>query len=337
MAEPSSPAARKGDRQAEPVRPARGVDRVSAAMLDISLDPLVRPSEQERALMLSLVSGLVEHVAEELLLRLPGASPGAIDAEELVAKLREAGLLAQRDLIAMLIRRADLLAFRAAARSPEGGGLLQGWAADPDRTVAGAAMAVVVARASARDRFGRPGLTLADCDAETAVALTYSVAAALPGSAEALVAAAVDLLARHDEGERLDAREARLVLALEQAGRLSGALLLSLATQGEAGLLAEALARLGRIPASQAWQMLTGRDEAALGELLRLAELDRPAAAGLIAALAASGTLRDAGSAMAAFDAMTPDDLGSVRVERRLPPAFVAARAAFEHYGQRRA
>ncbi|WP_168713094.1 MULTISPECIES: DUF2336 domain-containing protein [Sphingomonas] len=318
------------------MRAARGVDRLGAAMTDLSLDPLSRPSEQERALMLSLLSGLVGQIAEELLLRVPDADQAEVDAEEVVADLRAAGLLGQRDLVGLLVRRADVLAFRSTARQRPGGGLLETWGADSNHTVVSATMAVVIARASARDRFGRPGLTLADCDAETAVTLTYAVAAALRGPADALVAAAVDMLARHDEGERLDAREARLMLALEQAGKLDAGLLMALALEGEAVLLAEGLARLARIPAAEAWQMLTGRNERAVGRLLRLAELDRTAAAGLIAALGEARSLGDPGEAMVGFDAMTSLEISTQRAAMRLPPAFLAARAAFERHGQRR-
>lgn len=335
MAEPTSPAARKGDRTAVPVRAARGVDRLGAAMLDLSLPPAARPSEQERALMLSLLAGLVGQIAEELSLRLAEANAAAVDPAELTETLRAAGLLAQRDLIALLVRRADLLAFRAGARQQDRGTLLQRWAADEDKSVAAAAMAVVIARASARDRFGRPGLSLADCDAETAVALTYGIAAALPGAPDALVGAAVDLLARHDEGQRLDAEEARLMLALDRAGRVTPDLLLTLAAHGEAGLLAEALARLACIPAGEAWHMLTGRSGVLLGELLKLAECARPVAGGLIAALSESATLADPAEAMAAYDAMTADEAAATRARLRLPATFLNARDALEGHGQR--
>ena len=285
--------------------------------------------------MLSLLSGLVEQVAEELLLRLPGSEPGRVDVDGLTDRLRRSGLLTGPALIGLLVRRADLIAFRASARQQDDAGPLKAWANDPDRGLASAAMAVVIARASAKDRFGRPGFSLADCDAETAVAVTYAVAAALPGPPESLVAAAVDLLARHDEGERLDAQQARLMLALDRLGRLDGALLLSLLAQGEAGLLAEGLARLARIPAAEAWHMLTSRNGGEVGHLLRLADLARPFAAGLIAALSELRALHDPADAMAAFDGMTADEANAERTRMRLPTSFLSARTALEGHGQR--
>jgi hypothetical protein len=303
-------------------------------MIDLSLDPACRPSEQERALMLSLLSGLVEQIAEELLIRLPGGT-GRIEIDAVVGRLHRSGLLTGPALVGLLVRRADLIAFRAAARHQDGASLVKEWTNDADGSLASAAMAVVIARASHRDRFGGPGFSLADCDAETAVSLTYAVAAALPGIPETLVAAAVDLLARHDEGERLDAQEARLMLALDRLGRIDGPMLLSLLAQGEVGLLAEGLSRLAGLPADEAWNMLTSRNGGEVGRLLRLGELGRPFAAALIAALSETRALIDPTDAIAAFDAMTPDEVSAERARMRLPAAFISALAALEGHGQR--
>ena len=83
--------------------------------------------------------------------------------------------------------------------------------ADADSAVAEAAMALTLARGRRRDRFERLGAEFDDVAAEDAVALVYAVAAALrhglvEDSDEALVAASQALLARHDEGRRLEAR-----------------------------------------------------------------------------------------------------------------------------------
>ncbi|MCW3797340.1 DUF2336 domain-containing protein [Sphingomonas sp. BN140010] len=311
--------------------------RLATAMTDFLLDPAERLSEQERALMTSMLAALIGGLAEELALRLGPNAAAHVDADVLMDRLRAAGLLGRPRLIALLLRRSWLI--RSRDLPGEGGtALLQGFAGDRDPAVASAAMAVVLARASNRDRFGRPGLSLSDCDAETAVDLTYAVAAAFDTDGEeALVAAAVDLLARHDEGERLEALEARLVLAIDQAGRLDAAGLLAMAARGEVGLLAEALARIARIPAEAAWSMLMRRDEPALGQLLRLAEQPRTVAAGLIAALTNRLALADPASAIAGFDAMTPSEATAVRSRLRLPSLFKAARAVLQGDGQHRA
>ena len=78
--------------------------------------------------MLSLLSGLVEQVAEELLLRLPGSAPGRVDVEALTDRLRRSGLLTGQALIGLLVRRADLIAFRASARQQDDAGPLKAWA-----------------------------------------------------------------------------------------------------------------------------------------------------------------------------------------------------------------
>lgn len=311
--------------------------RIATAMADFLLDPAERLSEQERALMTSMLAALVGGLVEEMALRLGGGAAIDGQADELVERLRASGLLHRPRLIALLLRRAGLIRSREASGG-SGGALLQQFAGDGDTAVAAAAMAVVLARASSRDRFGRPGLALSDCDAETAVDLTYAVAAALGGhSEEALVGAAVDLLARHDEGDRLEALEARLVLALEQAGRLDSATLLSLAAHGEVGLLAEALARVARIPGEAAWSLLIGGDEVALGRLLRLAEQPRSVAAGLIAGLTGTLGLAEPGAAIAAFDATGTAEAATERARLRLPSSFRFAQAALESHGQYRA
>jgi len=316
---------------------AGGDGRIATAMTDFLLKPTERLSEQERALMTSMLAALIASVSEELAMRLGSTAAADLNVDELIERLRGAGLLHRPRLIALLLRRAGLHRSLNAAGAA-GTALLQQFAADKDPAVASAAMSVVLARASGRDRFGRAGLSLGDCDAETAVDLTYAVAAAVDSnSEEVLVAAAVNLLARHDEGERLEALEARLVLALEQAGRLDAAALLTLAARGEVGLLAEALARIARIPGDAAWSLLMRRDEGALGRLLRLAEQPRAAAAGLIASLTDSLALAEPAAAIRAFDAMTPDEAAAERARLRLPFAFQAARRALNGDGQHRA
>ena len=314
-------------RTAARVRDAGSGERLATAMADFLLDPRDRLTEQERALMGSMLAGLVGGIAQELALRLPDSGMDEVDAEALVEQLRRGGQLRHEGLIALLLRRAGLARMRgmAAGSSP----LLLELAADPTRSIAAAAMAVALARSSGRDPLGRPGLSLSDCDAETAVHLTYAVAATLPGASdEQAVAAAVDLLARHDEGERLEALEGRLIIALEQEGRLDPALLLSLAARGEAWLLTEGLARIARVPVEAAWTMLDGRSPAELGRLIRLAEQTRQTAAGLIAALAEPLGVASPGEAIDAFDAVTSVEAGQLRALLRLPASFRAARAA---------
>lgn len=326
-------AALNGEHWATRVRGGRDGARLATAMTDFLLDPTDRLTEQERALMGSMLAVLISGIAQELAVRLPSGVTHPIETDLLVERLRQSGLLASDGLLKLMLRRASLMRMQEGALG--GSGYLRQLAGDPDPAVASVAMAVVIARSSSRDPFGRPGLSLNDCDAEAAVHLTYAVAAAITeASDEQLVAAAVGLLARHDEGERLEAIECRLVIALEQAGRLSSETLLTLAARGEAWMLAEALARIARVPVDAAWEMLTARSPADLGRLIRLAEQPRDVAAGLIVALAGPLSLADPADSIAAFDSMTAGEAASTRSELRLPQTFRAARAALAGHGQ---
>lgn len=321
-----------------------GSHRLATAMQDFLLDSSQRLTEQERALMNAMLHGLVERLSDEIRVRLPEplAPASECDPAELVVELNRRGLLAKPTLIELLLRRTDVVRLSQAAGN--GGrraedSLLQRWVGDEVAEVSSAAMAVVLSRAAAQDRFGRPGLDLADCPAELAVELTYDVAAATARHCRArhddLVAAAVDLLARHDEGQRLDALEARLVRALGQAGRLDPATLLALAGAGEVSLLAEALARLAGIPGESGWEMLVDPQDGRLALLLRMAEQPRTLAAGLLARLADPLGIADPVRELDWFDRISDDERSQVRARLRLPPAYQRAVAALEGHGQR--
>ena len=329
MAPTKPSAAESADRGVERARASGGGSRLATARSYFLLDPAERLTEQERALMSAMLLGLIGTIADEIRVRLPEALAEACDcsADELERDLRRSGLLDRKTLIALLLRRADEVGIADAATG--GGSPVQGWTSDSVPGVAAAAMAVVLARAAARDRFGRPGLELSDCDAENAVHLAYAVAAALAargsGADEALVAAAVDLLGRHDEGQRLHALEARLVIALEDAGRLSGDLLAQLAASGEAGLLAEVLGRLGGISGDAAWNLLTSGEAETIALLLRMAGQPRVVAAQVLSSLTGASARLNPLAEMAAFDLMSEEEATGQRASLRHPPSFVAA------------
>lgn len=332
MAPTRPSAARAADLRVDRARAGGGGGRLATVARDFLLPPDLRLSEQERALMTGMLAGLVGTVADEIRVRLPNELEEASDwaAEEIVAELRRGGLLQHEPLVALLLRRADEV--RIAEALGGGGSPVQGWTSDEVPAVAAAAMAVVLARAAARDRFGRPGLELGDCDAETAVHLSYSVAAVLAGrlenADEAVVAATVDLLGRHDEGQRLHALEAKLVIALENAGRLDGDLLGELGRSGEAGLLAQALARAGGIPASAAWALILDGEAGGMALLFRMAGQSRAVAATILAALAVALGNLDPAAEIDLFDSMDEADVETERARLRHPPAFAAAAIA---------
>jgi hypothetical protein len=285
--------------------------------------------------MTGMLHGLLRALADEIRVRLPEGLVDSCETEpdELVSDLRKAGLLALPRLVALLLRRADRASFEAAPA--ERSSPVQQWTADEVPAIAAAAMTVVLARAASRDRFGRPGLELSDCDAEVAVELSYSVAAALSarapdGSGEEFVAAAVDLLSRHDEGQRLEALEARLILALEADGRLDGALLRQLASAGEVSLLAEALGRMAGIPGDAAWEMVVGSEEGRFAMLGHLAGQPRDVLGALLAAV---NRRTNSATEMDAFDAIGPEAVAAEHARLRQPPAFRAAVEALGGHG----
>jgi hypothetical protein len=144
---------------------------------------------------------------------------------------------------------------------------------------------LTLARGRRRDRFGRMGLEFDDLPAEDAVAVVYAVAAGLrdmltPDADQPLAASAQVLLARHDEGRRLEASVAALARALEAAGRADDGMVRLLAQDGDAALLVAVLARRAGIDPLDAWNFFTGTDAMMLA---RLAGCDRTAAAQILA------------------------------------------------------
>jgi hypothetical protein len=312
-----------------------GDGRLATVTDDFLLDPQLRLTEQNRALMTRMLLTLVGTIADEIRVRLPEVAASACDcpSEQVAEELRRSDLLRHAPLIALLLRRADEA--RCAQALPAAPSPLQGWTADEVPAVAAAAMAVVLARAASRDRFGQPGLELGDCDGETAVALSYAVAAMLAGRApsaeEAILAATVDLLGCHDEGQRLHAVEARLVMALEASGRLNGELLTTLAASGEVGLLAQALGRLGGIAGDSAWTMFFSPHQGSIALLLRIADQPRAVAARLLATLAVWLGGIDPLAEIERFDRLSDGQMAEHRIRLRHPPAFAAALAALGH------
>jgi hypothetical protein len=337
-------AAEAADQRVDRARVRRGSRRLATAVQDFLLDPAERLTEQELALMNAMLHGLVERLADEIRTRLPDelAAGSECHVADLVLDLSRSGLLDRPELIELLLRRADVLrlsqAIVAEPRSAHDS-LLQRWVSDEVDEVASAAMAVVLARASAKDRFGRPGLELVDCPAEVAVELSYAVAAAisrrLENADEELVAAAVDVLAGHDEGQRLDALEARLIRELQQAGRLDSATLVALAGAGEVSLLCEALCRLAGIPGETGWSLFVDAEDGRLALLLRMAEQPRTLAATLFARLADPLGIADPVRELDWFDRISEGEAASARTRLRLPPAYQQAVTALEGHGKR--
>lgn len=329
-----------------PVR-STGGGRLPVVRLDFFLNPAARLSEQERALMMAMLSDLVDSVADEFKSLLAGAEPANDDGEQILDPLWAAGLLDIPELIALLLRRAEDERIAAAIRSSRPSGkarFLQQLVSDDDPAVSAAAMALILARGRRRDRFDGPRLVFDDLSAEAAVALANAVAAALRtdlasrfGAAEAderLSAAVRSQLSGHDEGNRLEARLFELVHALDRARRLDEQLIRSALDEAEIALLCESLARRSGIGFDSAWDHLTGGGRR-LALLLRMAGIPRDLA-GEIVASSAEIVGSNPECEIQAFDELAEEKVEQARNWLRLDPAYRSAIGALgAGHGQR--
>ncbi len=280
-------AASAADRPTEPARLRAGRDRLAVVLADFFLDESGRLTDEERSLMAAMLRGLVIDIADELIAGLPPLMAAQADAarDGAYRTLRKAGLLERFGLVALLLRRADEQQLSARMdRGPDAS--IAALVADEDAAVAEAAMALTLARGRRRDRFGRLGIEFDDMEAEDAVAVVHAVAGALRDGLDReadqpLGAAAQGLLARHDEGRRLEASVAALARALEATGRAGDETVRRLAQDGDAAMLVGLLGRRAGIDGIDAWNFFSG-GEAML--LARLAGCDRATAAQILAA-----------------------------------------------------
>lgn len=337
-------AAPAADRAVDPARPA-GRSRLPTVRRDFFLDPAERLSEQERALMTSLLHGLVFQIADEIRAALPSGLGAANDDDnsEVVAELSRAGLLDRPDLIGLLLRCADeeriasAMKARGEARHSR---FLQSLVGDEDAGISAAAMAVILGRGRRRDRFGQPVVEFDDVPRSTAGALVHTVAAAirlrLPGGAEAeaadhlLVDASSRLLRRHDATRRIDSIVASLVQALDLSGKLDEATLEAAAEEGDIAFLAEALARRADVPIDSSWDyLLAGRGGRAM-VLLRMAGLSRDFAARTLAGLGELLGIADLAEEITRFDTLGESDIAAAQAWLRLDPDYRDALSVLE-------
>lgn len=323
-------AASAADRLVEPARPRAGRDRLPVAMADFFLDEGSRLSDEERALMAAMLRGLVDEIASEITASLPPilAAKAELARDRLYRRLRDAGLLAREGLVTLLLRRADEQ--QLSGRMSHDHALLTALVGDEEAGIAEAAMALTLARGRRRDRFGRLGVEFDDVAAEDAMALAHAVAAGLrdglgEDADQQLAAATQALLARHDEGRRLEATVAALARALDAAKRADDELVGRLARDGDAALLVGLWARRAGIHQIDAWQLFVG-GEAML--LARLAASNRATAAQVVAAFEPLFGQNSAERLIDAFDLLSDADVEQSRRWLRVDPHYRTASEA---------
>ena len=327
-------AAGAADPMVEPAR-AAGRDRLPIVRRDLFLDDRARLTEQERSLMSAMLGALVDQIADEIRLGLPATmlAQAEPDRDRVTPRLWRSGALDRPGLILLLLRRADEQLITAAcrgSRTHHDGGIVERLVGDSDGAIAGAAMALAVARGRRRDRFGRLGLEYDDVSHDEAQCLVHLVAAAMRRGMrdasitidEALAKAAEDLLKRHDERRRVEARALDLAQILMAARGADDVMIAALAAEGDAALLAALCAVRAGIALETAWMLLVddGARDAML--LARLAQLGRPAAAALVAALAEPLLWGDPGDAICCFDRPAEVDIEAAGRWWRLPSAY---------------
>lgn len=326
-------AASAADRPADPARPRTGLDRLPVVMADFFLDEGSRLTDEERALMAAMLRALVHEAADELIAALPpliGARAEQV-RDGVYRSLRNAGLLEREVLVGLLLRRADEQQL-SARLDRNGGSMVAKLVGDENASIAEAAMALTLARGRRRDRFGRLGMEFDDLAAEEAVAFAHAVAAALREGTGSdadgpLAAAAQALLARHDEGKRLEAAVAAMARALEAAGRVGDEIIQQLAKEGDAALVAALLARRAGIDGTDAWNLFAGGD---VMMLARLAQCDRATAAQLLAGFDMMLGANAPEHLIDRFDSIDDAQADRARSWLRLDPHYRGARDALE-------
>ncbi len=334
-----------------PTARAAGGDRLSTVLADFFLDPAQRLTEQERALMTSMLHCLVGDIADELRARLPvGWGPANDESNSaLVADLTAARLLDEPPLIALLLRRADEERIGAGARARSGrreARALQGLVSHENGAVSAGAMALILARGRRRDRFGQCLIAFDDLPAGPAEKLVTAIAAALRrqlGSGhgagttdDALGAAIGQLLARRDPARAVDVQSAALAQLLDENGSLDDDLVLAAANDGEIGFVAQAFARRAGIGGGPVLDELLSGDPRRVMAVLRASGASRELAAGMLAGIGDLLGIGDAGQAIDQFDRITDEEVGAVRARLATPSGYRSALLSLDRvHGQR--
>ena len=319
-----------------------GRGRLPVVRQDFFLDPAKRLTEQERALMTAMLADLVGTMADELGASLETNLSAANDEDghQLLLQLSAVGQLDNQELIALLLRRADEERITSAMRARSGGhpAFLQALVADSDASIAGAAMALILARGARRDRLGQPRINFDDLSAGLAGDLAYRIAAALrfrlvpPLSTDQadrqLAAAAEQFLVRRQSEKATSHLNRSLVHVLHASGKLGEPVIKAAAEEGDVSFVAEALAELAGVSGDDAWERMVDGGEGRLMLLFRMAGVSRTLAADILGMLADLIGIEFPGAEIARFDAISDAEAERARLSLQLDPAYHEALAA---------
>lgn len=314
-----------------------GRDRLSTVRADFFLDPAERLTEQERALMTTMLHCLIGDIADQLRAALPHMAVPANDEGNiaLAERLNRSGLLDREGLVRLLLRRADEERIATAAKSRSGrpeSRVIQALVSHRDGAIAAAAMALIIARGRRRDRFGQCLLHFDDLPPSEAHALACALGAALradlgagvpSADADRVLASGIEqVLAGHDPSAGLEMLTASLVRLLTAADELTDALIGNAAVEGDMSFAGHALARRVGIPDAIALEELLSGDPRRLMTLLRINSIQRETVAAILAAVGDLIGIADPPRAMAAFDGLADADIAAAKSRLSADPVY---------------
>jgi hypothetical protein len=326
---------------------------LAAAIDDFLLPENARLDERTRTALGWLVRALIETVEGEIgghavrLLRAQGeaALADALEAGR-TTQSSDSSLLRDPELLRELIARVrqDLLAGGIAVQAhddPERPSLLNRLAQQPDRLLAQAAAAVLVAESRRRSVPESGPLAQTDLPAELHHKLVWRTAAALragvagPAAAldRALAEAAQRSLAAHDEGDRLEAAAMRLAVAIDARPDELPELMIEALGDRRVALFAALLAHALRIDFPAAREMMFDAASGRLWVALRALDFDRAAVAQLGVALSEADPRRSVENFAETLDAVMaiePEEAREAIAPLLLPADYRAAILARE-------
>ena len=297
--------------------------RLRGAIDDLFLPDDARLDERSRLALTRLLAETVDALEQELrrqAARLLAARGATAAAETLLAgggaaeRLTRAGLLRDEALVEALVaavrHRILAEALPVSVGGPDEASLLVRLAAVPDRVVAAAARALLVADA-------RSGVTL---PAEVQHRLVWWVAAAIRPNAgdadadRAIAEAALRSLGAHDEGEATDAIAMRLAAAIDARLDELAPLLTEALGDRRLSLFVAVLAHALGLDYAQAQALVLEPEGERLWLALRAAQLDRATIARVALALSDADPRRDIEAFADELDRITAVDPAEARL-----------------------